>query len=142
MKKYLVKEQSLQDVKAALGNKNDKNNTNLCGCINTFLDSLINQTIKINAPKPILIKNFVARANEPVTITGKGKVVFFSTNTGGNADHFMAVVASVDGRTLNSKLWMDRTGRCEVEFKKSITITNVASLPYSAESANVVAYVY
>lgn len=142
MKKYLAEEQSLQAVKEVLGNKNDKNNTNFCGCINIFLDSLINQTIKINAPKPILIKNFGASAKEPVTITGKGKIVFFSTNTGGNTSQFMAVVASVDGIALNSKLWMDRTGRCEVEFKKSITITNVASLPYSAGSAAVVAYVY
>ena len=110
--------------------------------LSIFLDSLINQTIKINAPKPILIKNFGASAKEPVTITGKGKIVFFSTNTGGNTSQFMAVVASVDGIALNSKLWMDRTGRCEVEFKKSITITNVASLPYSAGSAAVVAYVY
>lgn len=142
MQKYLAEEQSLKAVKDVLGNKNDKNNTNLCGCINTFLDSLINQTIKINSPKPILIKNFRASAKEPVTITGKGKIVFFSTNSGGNTDQFMAVVASVDGITLNNKLWMDRTGRCEVEFKKSITITNVAELPYSAGSAEVVAYVY
>lgn len=142
MKSYFIDEQDLLTIKELSGNKNVKNDTTICGCINTFLEALINQTLKINSPKPILIKNGFPETTKTLTVTGKGKAVFYSRNSGGNSDVFAIVVVSVDNKTFNTKVQMDRTGRCEIEFKKNITLTYPDSYSYYETGASLMIYLY
>lgn len=58
-----------------------------------------------------------------VTITGKGKIFFYSSNSGGNADYFGVTNLVVDGVTMNGGgiIYMSRTGRFEIPFTNSVS---------------------